>query len=486
MLYQLVAAGTTDPVTAGTPLPFRPATEFQYLSQSGRFTIDGISDGKAWADTASALSSLGVSDGARLEMMRLLCGVLHMGSLSFEDEPNDANYDASKLCSDAGSQEALRLVGDLWGVNPEALAKSLTVRTTKSRRNSTYSVGMTATKATQNRDALAKAVYHRIFIFLVVTMNAQFVTATGAAPADLRWIGLLDAFGFELLGRNSMEQLLINATNELLQQFFLVCVMNAEAALYEAEQIPWTPIEYKDNAETIGLLLDKQHGLMHVLDEYTRLPNGTDERFAARMMEQLQKAGHDQQYTAYSKPKKGAAETFRGSTERRERTHRLIKALFTSKTPHFTVRHFAGEVCYETASWLDKNADTLFDDIRLRMLASDRPLLRQLFTEDFELNLQELPPPDKKGKGPSSVISAPTICTRFSDDLDSLMKELKLSTVHFVRCLKPNNELRPNAPDSSVLLDQLLFSGMLEAVQVRDRLNESCGMKVCGRGTPPF
>ena len=68
----------------------------------------------------------------------------------------------------------------------------------------------------------------------------------------------------------------------------------------------------------------------------------------------------------------------------------------------------------------------------------------------------------------STVVSAPTICTRFSQDLDLLMRELKLSTVHFVRCVKPNNALTPNAPVASVLLDQLLFSGMLEAVQVRD------------------
>ena len=38
--------------------------------------------------------------------------------------------------------------------------------------------------------------------------------------------------------------------------------------------------------------------------------------------------------------------------------------------------------------------------------------------------------------------------------------------MHFVRCLKPNPELTPGLPDPSMLLEQLVFSGMLEAVQM--------------------
>ena len=49
------------------------------------------------------------------------------------------------------------------------------------------------------------------------------------------------------------------------------------------------------------------------------------------------------------------------------------------------------------------------------------------------------------------------------------MGELNASHVHFVRCIKPNDALAPGAPDAGLVLDQLRFSGMLEAVALISR-----------------
>ena len=80
-------------------------------------------------------------------------------------------------------------------------------------------------------------------------------------------IGLLDAFGFELLQSNSFEQLLINTTNEQLQQLFLQRVLKAEQLLYEAEGITLsTTLEFTDNAPTLAVLLGKPRGQLALLN----------------------------------------------------------------------------------------------------------------------------------------------------------------------------------------------------------------------------
>ncbi|CAM9638693.1 unnamed protein product, partial [Discosporangium mesarthrocarpum] len=50
-----------------------------------------------------------------------------------------------------------------------------------------------------------------------------------------RFIGLLDIFGFEAFGSNSLEQLLINYANERLQQQFNSFVFKLEEGEFAAE-----------------------------------------------------------------------------------------------------------------------------------------------------------------------------------------------------------------------------------------------------------
>jgi len=70
-----------------------------------------------------------------------------------------------------------------------------------------------------NLFGLIKWIYNKIFEWLVKKINIQYASQS-AKIADLKFIGILDIFGFEILTVNSLEQLCINYANELLQQYF--------------------------------------------------------------------------------------------------------------------------------------------------------------------------------------------------------------------------------------------------------------------------
>ena len=519
----MLAGGAADVAAGGDQLTLPDPTSFHYLSQSGRYTIEGVDDASDWQATGKALAALAIGDVERGALLKLLMGVLHLGNFTFE-ALESATADGSRLATDARTTGAFEQLVELWGLSERQARSALTSRRVDTKRGSTYSLGLTVPKAKQTRDALAKATYHACFMWLAARMNqvrasrkispylprsppirhirsplhtshcthqqhlvaegdpasgppptlaaAQNSSNSGISADGEAWIGLLDAFGFELLQSNSFEQLLINATNEQLQHFFLKCampprgariralpsipplatrvmpslntclpechvarprphrcVMNSEQALYESEKIEFVPIAYKDNGPTIALLHARPLGVMPLLDEESRLVKGSDKTFSERAKGQLQGAGHEQTYQKVGASHKGA---------RGEAAKKSVKALFQRGTPHFTVNHFAGEVCpspfhlhaspfchsytaccfasrcalvpslpaplliaqvcYEVVDWLEKNQDLLFDDLRMLMMASSIPLVAALFAKRAEHNKMQ-----KAASKPSAI-----------------------------------------------------------------------------------
>jgi len=68
-------------------------------------------------------------------------------------------------------------------------------------------------QATAVRDALAKAIYDKLFDWIVQRVNSS-MRARGQVANT---IGILDIYGFEIFDTNSFEQLCINYVNEKLQ-----------------------------------------------------------------------------------------------------------------------------------------------------------------------------------------------------------------------------------------------------------------------------
>ena len=60
--------------------------------------------------------------------------------------------------------------------------------------------------------------------------------------------------GFEVFKDNGFEQFIINYCNEKLQQIFIELVLLQEQDEYVREGIPWTHVDYFDNAVICELI----------------------------------------------------------------------------------------------------------------------------------------------------------------------------------------------------------------------------------------
>jgi len=119
-------------------------------------------------------------------------------------------------------------------------------------------------EANSARDALAKAMYSRLFDYIVYRINQSI-----PFKDSFTYIGVLDIAGFEFFTVNSFEQFCINYCNEKLQQFFNERVLSDEQTLYEKEGLGVDRIEYIDNSGEFLLRVTRISNLLKILLEHS-------------------------------------------------------------------------------------------------------------------------------------------------------------------------------------------------------------------------
>lgn len=123
-------------------------------------------------------------------------------------------------------------------------------------------------QAELGRDAFAKAIYERLFNWIIQRVNKSIVVESSETQKKFnRVIGVLDIYGFEIFDKNSFEQFCINYCNEKLQQLFIELVLKQEQEEYLREGIEWVQVDYFNN-QIICDLIDKPHsGIIAIMDE---------------------------------------------------------------------------------------------------------------------------------------------------------------------------------------------------------------------------
>uniref|UniRef100_F1KUD1 Myosin-VI n=1 Tax=Ascaris suum TaxID=6253 RepID=F1KUD1_ASCSU len=397
---------------------------------------DGLVDDYAdFQKLCGALSSIGLNAKDLNSIFQIIAALLHLGNVHFVDNVDDRK---GGCMVDAKSEESLRLAASLLGVDPTELRHGLISRIMQSKAGAMGTiirVPLKTYEAAAARDALAKAVYSRLFDSIVAHINKCIPFGDSVA-----YIGVLDIAGFEFFTVNSFEQFCINYCNEKLQQFFNDRILKQEQELYEKEGLHIPHIEYCDNRDCIELFEQRPSGLLDMLDEEARLPCPSAQHFTAAIHKQHR--NH-----------------FRLATPRKSklREHRDMR-----DDEGFLIRHYAGSVCYQTALFLEKNNDALHASLEMLVENSSITFIQGLFAK--KENDQSA---RNRGRTiPSNKLIIASVSSKFRTQLGVLLKKLEITGTHFVRCIKPNSKMRAGLFEGSQILSQLECSGMMSVLKL--------------------
>ena len=401
---------------------------YAYLSSSGCTTIPGVDDQAEFADVQKAMTMLSITEETSINMFKLISAVLLLGNVNFKPSPQ---ADTESVV-DPACMKDLGYIADFLQVDVAALQVALVSKNMMVGREN-VTVKFNVAQALDGRDTLSKSLYSNMFDYVVQIVNGTLASKEkGAAPF---YIGILDIFGFEIFEKNSFEQLCINYANEKLQFHFNSVIFGQEQAMYAAEGVPLENIQFVDNSRCVDLIEGKPYGLIALLEEECSLGGGKDSSYISKVEK------------AFGKDRQQANVHF---------------TKHKTKPTVFSVIHFAGAVEYIVEGWLDKNRDTMSPTMRQTMQESNMPLISSLFTDGESAAMGQSPT-----KGGATKSSKSTLGTQFRSQLISLLESLGATEPHFVRCVKPNHAKVGGIIESHLVLNQMRYSGLFEAIRIR-------------------
>ncbi|XP_065197006.1 unconventional myosin-Ic-like isoform X2 [Sycon ciliatum] len=389
--------------------------DYRYVASERSETVFTIKDKEQYKETMDALRVLAFSTKHIEEIFNIVGAILHLGNVDLSGSESGVVID---------NADKAELVGKLLG-SSGAQFKSAMLNKTILVSGDKVASPLNLEEAVYSRDAMSKAIYERLFSWLVCHVNRTLEVKR----SDTAVIGLLDIYGFEVFQVNGFEQFCINYCNEKLQQIFIELTLKLEQEEYSKEGIEWEQIDYFNNKIILDLIEDKSKGIVSFLDEEcTRPGTVTDASFLDKMVSGI--GAHDH-FVCFELADREAKKTI----ERDE----------------FRLVHYAGDVTYNVKGFIEKNNDLLFRDIKEAMQSSSNSILCEIFPKAEVL--------DKK--------RPLTAGTQFKNSLNKLADILKSKVPSYVRCVKPNNKKSPVIFDDELVHHQVKYLGLMENLRVR-------------------
>ncbi|XP_017777903.1 PREDICTED: neither inactivation nor afterpotential protein C [Nicrophorus vespilloides] len=311
-------------------------------------------------------------------------------------------------------------------------------------------------EARDARDVLANTIYTRLVDYIVNYINYKLSYGRAIFGHEYT-VKLLDFFGFESYRENHLPQLLINTFNEQLHYHFLQRIFAWEALEMTEEEVPFTPLHYYDNKNTLDQILGKPEGVITLIDDASKMGHGGE-----YVIDYLNNADHEK-----------------------------VKVLSQME---FSISHFTGSVSYNAKEMADRNRDFLPPEIIESLRLSKDCIIKSffvnkltktgnLFTSFDENSVTNKSKPkcssssEDENKGAahqySQIKKMRTSASTFRSLCLDILKELSVGGgaggTHFVKCIRSDLEGQPGGFHTEIIKQQLRAMAVLDTARARQK-----------------
>lgn len=172
----------------------RDPSNYHYTNQGSTETLSEKSDFKA---TAAAFKAFGFSAEEISSVWRTIAAILHLGNIEFGSQDDEIIIK---------NKSQTKTLAKMLNVTEGELTQALTQRVIAAHGD-IMKKSHDQAQAEFGRDALAKAIYDRLFTWIVERINKAIEVPNKSQQKRFnRVIGVLDIYGFEIFDVNNFEQ----------------------------------------------------------------------------------------------------------------------------------------------------------------------------------------------------------------------------------------------------------------------------------------
>ncbi|KAF4017126.1 hypothetical protein G4228_009039, partial [Cervus hanglu yarkandensis] len=486
--------------------------DYAFVSQ-GEVSVASIDDPEELMATDNAFDVLGFTSEEKAGVYKLTGAIMHYGNMKFKQKQREEQAEPD------GTEDADKSAY-LMGLNSADLLKGLCHPRVKVG-NEYVTKGQNVQQVYYSIGALAKAVYEKMFNWMVTRINATLETKQ---PRQY-FIGVLDIAGFEIFdvsgtGRTGTHWFTQAATAgqapgnavgspgvemaTCLQGVLPPCPDQREASQThcQAERSPGLTPRATDPCPP-DLLLPvpalQFNSFEQLCINFTneKLQQFFNHHMFVLEQEEYKKEGIEWEFIDFGmdlqacidlieKPMgimsileeecmfpKATDMTFKAKLYDNHlgKSNNFQKPRNIKGKPeaHFSLIHYAGTVDYNIIGWLEKNKDPLNETVVGLYQKSSLKLMATLFSSYASADVGDS---SKSKGGKKKGSSFQTVSALHRENLNKLMTNLRTTHPHFVRCIIPNERKAPGVMDNPLVMHQLRCNGVLE------------GIRICRKGFP--